>query len=95
MAISGLNRETRQPTRLAAEVSDAVTKQDVLKAAERAILLQKLTGEPTLAVVAGYSISNAYRQLADDHGVSVTITDPPDAGEPEEIDESSVAPGGD
>ena len=95
VAVSGLNRETRQPTRLAAEISDAITKQDVLKAAERAILLQKLTGEPTLAGVAGYSISNAYRQLADDNGVSVTITDPPDAGEPElhtDIEAEDVLP---
>ena len=83
MAIIGLNRETRLPTRLAVEVSDTITQQDVLNAAERAGLLQKLTGEPTLPAVAGYSISLSYRELAEDKGVKVIIMTPPDPGEPE------------
>ena len=83
VAISGLNRENQQPMRLAVEVSDRITKQDIVQAADRARLLEKLTGLPTRAVVAGYSISNAYRQLAEDNDITVTITDSPDAGEPE------------
>ncbi len=95
VVVRGLDRNTREECRLAVEVSSGIGERDIMRAADRAALLAKLTGLPTRAVVAGYSISNAYRQMADDNGVSVTITDPPDAGEPEEIDESSVAPGGD
>ena len=95
VVVRGLDRNTREECRLAVEVSSGIGERDIMRAADRAALLAKLTGLPTRAVVAGYSISNAHRQLADDNGVSVTITDPPDAGEPEEIDESSVAPGGD
>ena len=87
LVVSGLDRKTRQPMRLAVEVSDCITGHDVLRAADRARLLEKLTGEPSLPVVAGYSIASAYRQLAEDKGVEVTIVAPPDAGEPEPDDE--------
>lgn len=83
VVVRGLDRNTREECRLAVEVSSGIGERDIMRAADRAALLQKLTRLPTRAVVAGYSISNAYRQLADDNGVSVTITDPPDAGEPE------------
>ena len=91
VVVRGLDRNTREECRLAVEVSSGIGERDIMRAADRAELLAKLTGLPARAVVAGYSISNAYRQLADDNGVSITITDPPDAGEPEEdIDELST-----
>ena len=83
LVVSGLDRETRQPMRLAVEVSDCITEQDILRAAYRARLLKKLTGHTTLPIVAGYSISYSHCQLAEDEGVQVTIVTPPDAGEPD------------
>ncbi len=90
LALQGMNRETRQPMRMAVEVSSSIGERDIMRAADRATLLQKLTGQPTLAVVAGYAISASYRQLAEDKGVSVTIVAPPDAGEPEEDDSGAT-----
>ena len=93
VVVRGLDRNTREECRLAVEVSSGIGERDIMRAADRAELLATLTGLPTRAVVAGYSISNAYRQLADDNGVSVTITDAPDAGEPEEDDGMFAANG--
>ena len=93
VVVRGLDRNTREECRLAVEVSSGIGERDIMRAADRAELLAKLTGLPTRAVVAGYSISNAYRQLADDNGVSVTITDAPDAGEPEDDVGMSTANG--
>lgn len=90
LVVSGLDRETRQPMRLAVEVSDCITEQDILRAAQRSRLLEKLTGNTTLAVVAGYSIPSAYRRLAGDKGVAVVVIAPPDAGEPEKDGEPST-----
>ena len=91
LAVEGRHRETRKPVRLAVEVSAGIGERDIMRAADRARLLEKLTGDTTLAVVGGYSISPSYRQLAEDKGVEVTIVAPPDAGEPEETDEPDVA----
>ncbi len=90
LVVNGLDRKTRQPMRLAVEVSDCITGQDVLRAVDRARLLEKLTGDPTMPAVAGYSIAPAYRQLAEDKGVEVNIVTPPDAGEPELDDEPEM-----
>jgi len=90
LVVNGLDRKTRQPMRLSVEVSDCITGQDVLRAVDRARLLEKLTGDPTMPVVAGYSIAPAYRQLAEDKGVEVNTVTPPDAGEPEPDDESNM-----
>ena len=86
LALQGLDRETRRPMRLAVEISSGIGERDIMRAMDRALLLGKLTGEPALAGVAGYSIAPSYRQLADDKGVAVTVIAPPDAGEPEEDD---------
>ena len=91
VVVRGLDRDTRQETRLAVEVSAGIGERDIMRAADRARLLKKLTGHTTLPVVAGYSVFSAYRQLAEDKGVEVTIVAPPDAGEPEETDEPDVA----
>lgn len=87
LALRGVDRKTRQPMRLAVEISSGIGERDIMRAADRASLLEKLTGHATLPVVAGYSISSSCRELAEDKGVAVTIVTPPDAGEPEEIDE--------
>ena len=90
LALRGIHRETREAMRMAVEVSSSIGERDIMRAADRATLLQKLTGEHTLAVVAGYAVSPAYRQLAEDKGVSVSIVAPPDGGEPEEDDEPAA-----
>ena len=93
LALRGIDRETRQPMRMAVEVSSSIGERDIMRAADRATLLGKLTGEITLPVVAGYAISASYRQLAEDKGVKVSIVAPPDAGEPEADDERSAEGG--
>ncbi len=91
VAVRGIDRDTRQETRLAVEVSSGIGERDIMRAADRARLLEKLTSHATMAVVAGYSVSPAYRQLAEDKGVEVVVVTPPDAGEPEEFDERDTA----
>ena len=91
LAVHGRHRETRKPTRLAVEVSAGIGERDIMRAADRARLLEKLTGDTTVAVVGGYFISSAYRQLAEDKGVEVIIVTPPDSGEPEPEDEPDMA----
>ena len=91
VVVRGLDRNTREEIRLAVEVSSGIGERDIMRAADRARLLEKLTGRPARPVVAGYSISDARRQLAEDKDVTVTIIAPPDAGEPEEFDEPDAA----
>lgn len=91
LAVEGRHRETRKPIRMAVEVSAGIGERDIMRAADRARLLEKLTGETTVAVVGGYFISSAYRQLAEDKGVEVIIVAPPDAGEPEPEAEPDMA----
>ena len=88
LALRGIDRQTRQPMHLAVEVSSSIGERDIMRAADRAALLGKMTGEPVRAAVGGYYISSAFRQLAEDKDVAVTIVTPPDAGEPEEFDEA-------
>ena len=83
LALRGVDRITRQPAHMAVEISSGIGERDIMRAVDRARLLEKLTGYTTKAVVAGYSISPAYLQLADDKGVEVTTIAPPDAGETE------------
>ncbi len=91
VVVRGLDRDTRQETRLAVEVSSGIGERDIMRAADRSGLLEKLTGHTAMPVVAGYSISSAYRQLAEDKGVAVVVVAPPDAGETEETDEPDAA----
>lgn len=81
--VRGLDRRTGERTYLAVEVSAGIGRHDIERAATRAGLLEKLTGHPARAVVAGYSIAPAYRYMAAEQGVAVTIVAPPDPGEPE------------
>ena len=81
--VRGLDRRTSERTYLAVEVSAGIGRHDIERAATRAGLLEKLTGNPSRAVVAGYSISPAYRYMAAEQGVEVSIVPPPDPGEPE------------
>lgn len=81
--VRGLDRRTRERTYLAVEVSAGIGKHDIERAVTRAGLLEKLTGCTALAVVAGYSIAPAYRYMAAEQGVRVTMVPPPDPGEPE------------
>lgn len=95
LALRGVDPKTRQPARMAVEISSGIGERDIMRAADRARLLEKLTGYTTKAVVAGYSISSVYREMADDKGVEVTTIAPPDAGEPEphaDIDAEDVLP---
>lgn len=92
LALRGIDRERRQPARLAVEISAGICERDIMRAVDRAGLLEKLTGEPSRPVVAGYAISPRYRQLAEDKNVAVRVVDPPDPGEPELIDELDSHP---
>lgn len=83
VVVRGLDRETRQPIHLAVEVSAGIGERDILRAKDRAQLLEKLTGQPSRPVVGGYFIALEFRELAEDKGVEVTIVAPPDVGEPE------------
>ena len=81
--VRGLDRRTGERTYLAVEVSAGVGRHDIERAVTRAGILEKLTGRPAWAVVAGYSIAPAYRYLAAEQGVTVAMVPPPDPGEPE------------
>ena len=81
--VRGLDRRTGERTYLAVEVSAGIGRHDIERAATKAGLLEKLTGHPALAVVAGYSIAPAYIYMAAEQGVTVTMVPPPDPGEPE------------
>lgn len=81
--VRGLDRRTGERTYLAVEVSAGIGRHDIERAATRAGLLEKLTGHSARPVVAGYSIAPAYRYMAAEQGVEVSIVPPPDPGEPE------------
>ena len=83
LAVRGIDRRTRERAYLAVEVSAGIGKRDVTRAVDWARLLERLTGHPTRAVVAGYSIAPAYHYMAAEQGVTVTMVPPPDPGEPE------------
>ena len=79
----GLDRRTGERTYLAVEVSAGIDKHDIERAVTRAGLLERLTGHPAWAVVAGYSIAPAYHYMAAEQGVAVTLVPPPHLGQPE------------
>ncbi len=83
VAVRGLDRRTRERACLAVEVSAGIGESDIVRAVDRARLLERLTGYPTRPVVAGYSIAPAYHYMAAEQGVAVTIVVPPDPGQPE------------
>ena len=74
---SGRDVQTREERYLAAEVSSGIGETDILRAADRAVLLEKLTGVPVLPVVAGYSIAPRFRSIAAARQVQVVITEEP------------------
>ena len=73
----GRDVQTREERYLAAEVSSGIGETDILRAADRAVLLEKLTGVPVLPVVAGYSIAPRFRSIAVARQVQVVITEEP------------------
>ena len=73
----GRDVETREEQYLAAEVSSGIGETDILRAADRAALLEKLTGVPAIPVVAGYSISPRFRSIAAERQVQVVIVREP------------------
>ena len=73
----GRDRTTREPRYLAVEVSVGLGEGDVLRAADRAAMLSRLTGVPVTPVVAGYSIAPQFRSIADQRNVQVVITESP------------------
>ncbi len=90
LVLRGRDWDTNEEKCLAVEVSAGVGLRDVERSWSRASLVEKLYGVPVMPVVAGYSISPFYRQLADDRGVQVAIVAPPDAGEPEDYPEDEA-----
>ena len=77
VVVRGRDIETREERYLAAEVSVGIGEGDILRAVDRAALLQKLTGIPAVPVVGGYSISPRFRCIADERHVQVVIAEEP------------------
>ena len=73
----GRDRATGQTRYLAVEASAGLGEGDVLRAADRAALLSRLTGVPAVPVVAGYSIAPGFRSIADQRDVQVVLTEAP------------------
>lgn len=73
----GRDRATGQPRYLAVEASAGLGEGDILRAADRAALLSRLTGVPAVPVVAGYSIAPGFRSIADQRDVQVVLTEAP------------------
>lgn len=73
----GRDRTTGEPRYLAVEASAGLGEGDILRAADRAAVLSRLTGVPAVPVVAGYSIAPRFRSIADERNVQVVITDEP------------------
>lgn len=69
----GRDVRTREERYLAAEVSSGIGETDILRAADRSALLEKLTGVPALPVVAGYSIAPRFRSIAAERQVQVVV----------------------
>ncbi len=90
LVLRGRDWDTNEEKCLAVEVSAGVGLRDVERSWSRASLVEKLYGLPVMPVVAGYSISPFYRQLANDRGIHVAIVAPPDAGEPEDYPEDEA-----
>ena len=77
VVVRGRDIETREERYLAAEVSVGIGEGDILRAVDRAALLQKLTGIPAVPVVGGYSISPRFRCIAGERHVQVVIAEEP------------------
>ncbi len=77
VVVRGRDIATREERYLAAEVSVGIGEGDILRAADRATLLERLTGKPAVPVVGGYSISSRFRSIADERHVQVVIAEEP------------------
>ena len=73
----GRDRTTGEPRYLAVEASAGLGEGDILRAADRAAVLSRLTGVPAVPVVAGYSIASRFRSIAAERNVQVVITEEP------------------
>ena len=92
VVVRGLDRRTRERAYLAVEVSAGIGERDIIRAVNRARLLERLTGHSTRPVVSGYSIAPAYHYMAAEQGVAVTMVAPPDPGESELPTDIKVEP---
>lgn len=77
VVVRGRDVKTREERYLAAEVSVGIGEGDILRAVDRAALLERLTGIPAVPVVGGYSISSRFRSIADERHVQVVIAEEP------------------
>ena len=77
VVVRGRDVKTREERFLAAEVSVGIGEGDILRAVDRAALLERLTGVPAVPVVGGYSISPEFRALADERNVRVVVVEEP------------------
>ena len=77
VVVRGRDIATREERYLAAEVSVGIGEGDILRAIDRAALLERLTGIPAVPVVGGYSISSRFRSIADERHVQVVIAEEP------------------
>lgn len=77
VVVRGRDIATREERYLAAEVSVGIGEGDILRAIDRAALLERLTGIPAVPVVGGYSISSRFRSIADERHVRVVIAEEP------------------
>lgn len=77
VVVRGRDVATREERYLAAEVSVGIGEGDILRAIDRAALLERLTGTPAVPVVGGYSISSRFRSIADERHVQVVIAEEP------------------
>ncbi len=77
VVLLGRDIATRDERYLAAEVSVGIGEGDILRAIDRAALLERLTGIPAVPVVGGYSISSRFRSIADERHVQVVIAEEP------------------
>ena len=77
VVVRGRDVKTREERFLAAEVSVGIGEGDILRAVDRAALLERLTGVPAVPVVGGYSISPEFRAIADERNVQVVVVEEP------------------
>lgn len=77
VVVRGRDVKTREERFLAAEVSVGIGEGDILRAVDRAALLERLTGVPAVPVVGGYSISPEVRAIADERNVHVVVVEEP------------------
>ena len=72
LVVSGNDRDG-QPSHIVAEISVTVQENDVIRAAQRARILRRATGETAIAAVIGEEIEDDARQSAEREGVTYIV----------------------